>query len=100
MTNNVQVNLDLPAGMVGGDFAGAFSSGASVVPARDASSVTVTATDATPAAPYLWSFLFAYSGFPNRRSSVTTPVPSGPVTFAVNSAALSTLVWTVDSTFL
>ena len=96
MTTTVQVNLDLPAGMVGGDFAGAFSSSSSVVPARDASSVTVMASD-SGATPFAWSLLFAYSGYPNRRTSVSTPVPAGPVTFSVNPLAYTKLTWSQDS---
>ncbi len=97
MTTSVQVNLDLPAGDLGGDFSGAFSSNGSVVPARDAASVTVLATDDASSVATEWKFLFAYSGFPNRRTSISTPIPAGPVSFAVNSGALSTLVSTADA---
>ena len=96
-TTNVQVNLDFPSGIVlGGDFAGAYSSIGSVQPGANASFVTVLSSDST-GGPADWHFRFAYSSNPNYRTSVKTPLPAGPVAFSVVSGALSSLAWTMDS---
>lgn len=100
MTTNVQVNLDMPSGVsLGGDFAGAFSTTSSVTPGASASSVTVAATDST-GGPSFWHFKFTYSGYPSHRVSLLTPVPAGPVSFAVITSSPTILAFTADSTFL
>jgi hypothetical protein len=99
MTTTVTVNLDLPAGYVGGDFGGAFAPGLNVTPGALASSVSLTPTDAT-GGPSSWTLAFQYGGYPGRRSSLTTPVPAGPMNFAVTAGALTNLAWTQDYTWI
>jgi hypothetical protein len=60
--------------------------------------ISLTATDSA-SANFNWVIRFSHQGIPGIPSDLTTPAPAGPLSFAVSSGSLSTIVWSPDSVF-